>query len=228
MTKKGIKVFSNTGLSLQAINPLTVNQEKVFEATEHLVLQGCAGTGKTFLALYLAMQGISERQYTRTVLIRNVVPTRDMGFLPGSESDKVSVYEDPYKAISTELFGRGDAYGTLKKHGLIQFVTTSFIRGITFRDSVIIVDECQNMTFHELDSIITRVGHNCRIIFCGDFEQKDHIKGESKSLPYSDLGQFLKILKATHEFDTVNFSIDDIVRSGLVKKYLIAKHKILK
>ena len=147
--------------------------------------------------------------------MRSAVPTRDIGFLPGNEKEKSAIYEEPYKDICIELFQRGDAYEILKTKGLVNFMTTSFIRGITLRDAVIIVDECQNMSFHELDSIITRVGENCRIIFCGDFRQSD--------LNKNGLKDFVRIIKAMDQFDLVDFEIKDIVRSGFVKDYITAK-----
>jgi phosphate starvation-inducible protein PhoH len=146
-----------------------------------------------------------------------------MGFLPGSDKEKSAVYEEPYKDIAVELFQRGDAYQILKQKGIVHFMTTSFIRGITLHNSVIFIDECQNMTFHELDSIITRVGKDCRIIFSGDFRQDDF---HNKRGEESGLSNFLKILEATGRFDMIDFEIKDIVRSDLVKDYIIAKHNL--
>jgi len=165
-------------LNLQQIKPLTENQRRAFDSGENLVLHGLAGTGKTFISSYLAYYEIEKGYLDNLVIIRSAVPTRDIGFLPGTDKEKSAVYEEPYKDIATELFARGDAYEIMKQKCLVQFMTTSFIRGITLRDSCIIVDECQNMSFHELDSIITRVGENCRIIFCGDFRQSDLKRNE--------------------------------------------------
>ena len=156
--------------------------------------------------------------YEKLVLIRSAVPTRDIGFLPGNEKEKASVYEEPYKDICIELFQRGDAYQILKTKGLVHFMTTSFIRGVTLRNATIIIDECQNMSFHELDSIITRVGQECRIIFCGDFRQAD--------LQKNGLRDFIRILKAMECFDIIDFEINDIVRSNFVKDYIIAKEQL--
>ena len=140
-----------------------------------------------------------------------------MGFLPGSEKEKSAVYEEPYKNIAIELFDRGDAYDILKTKGLVHFMTTSFIRGITLKDSVILIDECQNMTFHELDSIITRVGRGCRIIFSGDFKQTD--------IKNNGIRPFLSILKTMGSFAIINFEVKDIVRSDFVKEYIIAREE---
>ena len=170
---KRSKTLNGSGLELAEIEPLTRNQLIAFESSQNLVLHGCAGTGKTFISSYLAFDDMTKNMYEKLVIIRSAVPTRDIGFLPGTEKEKSSVYEEPYRDISIDLFSRGDAYQILKTKGLVHFMTTSYIRGITLRDAVILIDECQNMTFHELDSIITRVGENCRVIFCGDFKQSD-------------------------------------------------------
>jgi phosphate starvation-inducible protein PhoH len=214
------KTLAGASLDLFEIEPLTRNQVKAFESSKNLVLHGVAGTGKTFISCYLGFDDMIKGHHENLIIIRSAVPTRDIGFLPGSEKEKASVYEEPYKDIAIELFQRGDAYELLKTKGLVHFMTTSFIRGITLRNAVIIVDECQNMSFHELDSLITRVGENCRIIFCGDFRQSDLAPKES------GIGNFLKVLKATDAFDFVDFEINDIVRSGLVKEYIKAKTEL--
>jgi phosphate starvation-inducible PhoH-like protein len=217
---KKSKTITGAGLvKLPPIKPLTENQARACSSEGHLVLNGYAGTGKTFLSCYLAYEAMFQGLYDRLIIIRSAVPTRDIGFLPGSEKEKVSVYEEPYKDITEELFERGDAYQILTTKGLVDFMTTSFIRGITRNNAIIVVDECQNMTFHELDSIITRAGKNCRIIFCGDFTQAD--------LPKNGLRSFFKILSAMDdEFTFIEFGEEDIVRGPLVKKYIIAKNKI--
>lgn len=214
------KTLAGAGLELSEIEPLTRNQLLTFESEKNLVLHGVAGTGKTFISCYLAFDDMIKGYFEKLIIIRSAVPTRDIGFLPGSEKDKASVYEEPYKDIAIELFQRGDAYELLKMKGLVHFMTTSFLRGITLRDAVIIVDECQNLSFHELDSLITRVGEGCRIVFCGDFRQSDLQKHER------GLESFLRVLKATQEFDFIDFEINDIVRSGLVKSYITAKYEL--
>jgi len=205
-------------LTLHEIEPLTRNQVKAFESSKNLILHGLAGTGKTFISSYLAYDDMSKGIYDKLVIIRSAVPTRDMGFLPGTEKEKASVYEEPYKDIANELFQRGDAYGIMKQKNLVEFMTTSFIRGITLRDAVIIIDECQNMSFHELDSIITRMGENCRVIFCGDFRQAD--------LKQNGMKDFMQILKRMELFDFIDFQVEDIVRSDFVKSYIIAKNEL--
>ena len=217
MSKRS-KTLAGSGLSLAEIEPLTKIQLIAFESDKNLILHGLAGTGKTFISCYLAFDDMVKGVYNNLVIIRSAVPTRDIGFLPGSEKEKASVYEEPYKEIALELFQRGDAYEILKTKGLVHFMTTSFVRGITLKETVIIIDECQNMTFHELDSIITRVGPNCRVIFCGDFRQSD--------LKTNGLESFMEILKNMGSFDFIDFEIKDIVRSEFVKDYIIAKTEL--
>ena len=212
---KRSKTLNGSGLELAEIEPLTRNQLRAFESDKNLVLHGCEGTGKTFISCYLAFDDMTKNQYEKLVIIRSAVPTQDIGFLPGTEKEKSSVYEEPYYDISIDLFERGDAYQILKTKRLVHFMTTSYIRGITLRDAVILIDECQNMTFHELDSIITRVGENCRVIFCGDFSQSD--------LKQNGMKEFFEILASMNRFDFIEFGVEDIVRSGFVKEYIIAK-----
>lgn len=216
MPKPKKRGLLDNNLLLNEIDPLTHNQCLAFDSDKNLVLCGSAGTGKTFISLYLAFDDILKDYYNGVTLIRSAVPTRDIGFLPGSEKEKSKIYEVPYYNICNELFGRGDAYEILKNKGIIEFMTTSYLRGLTLNDSVIIVDETQNMSFHELDSIITRVGKNCRIIFCGDFMQSD--------LKQNGLSDFVEILKSMECFDFIEFGVNDIVRSDFVKDYLIQKH----
>ena len=217
MAKKR-RTLAGVNFELREIEPLTRNQLKAFETTDHLVLHGLAGTGKTFISSYLAFDDMAKGDFQKLIIIRSAVPTRDIGFLPGTEKEKSSVYEEPYKDISNDLFSRGDAYEILKQKNMIEFMTTSFIRGITLRDAIILVDECQNMSFHELDSIITRIGENCRVIFCGDFKQAD--------LKMNGLKDFFSILKSMNTFTFVEFGIEDIVRSDFVKQYIISKSSL--
>lgn len=209
--------------SLRTISPLTLNQSSTFKAFEqgkHLLLHGVAGTGKTYISLYLALNEVlNKSRYKQIVIIRSVVPSRDMGFLPGTAKDKARVYEDPYKMICDDLFSRGDGYEILKTKRLVDFNTTSFLRGVTFNDAIIIVDECQNMIGQELDTVMTRVGNNCRIVFCGDFRQTDLARHEEKR----GLLTFMNILDKMSCFEKIEFGKEDIVRSALVKSYIISK-----
>ena len=217
MAKKR-RTLAGVNFELREIEPLTRNQLKAFESDKNLVLHGLAGTGKTFISSYLAYDDMTKGDYQRLVIIRSAVPTRDIGFLPGTEKEKASVYEEPYKDIAIDLFQRGDAYEILKNKSMVHFMTTSFIRGITLRDTVIIIDECQNMSFHELDSIITRIGENCRVMFCGDFRQAD--------LKANGLQDFIRVLKRMDKFTFVEFEVEDIVRSDFVKQYIISKNEL--
>ena len=208
---------------LRHIQPLTVNQERVFDAYysgQNLMLHGYAGTGKTFLSSYLAIKDIlTQETYKKVVIIRSVVPSRDMGFLPGTDKQKAEVYEQPYQEICDDLFGRGDGYKILKLKGLVEFTTTSFLRGTTFNDSIIIVDECNNMSFQEIDTVMTRIGTNSRIVFCGDYRQSDLIKPHDKT----GIKELMAVTRRMPSFDHIEFGIEDIVRSGIVKEYIIQK-----
>jgi phosphate starvation-inducible protein PhoH len=215
-------------LKLRIVPAKTPNQQLVydfFENENNIILHGLAGTGKTFISLYLALNELFKpKSYKdKVVVVRSVVPTREMGFLPGSEKEKMKTYEIPYQAMCIDLFGRGDAYEILKTKKQIEFMSTSFLRGTTLDDCIIIVDEAQNLTFHELDSIITRVGVNSQILFCGDCSQTDL----DKPWDQSGLNSFMAILDNVNNFEKVEFSYDDIVRSGLVRDYLIAKDEYL-
>lgn len=222
-----IKAKCLTKTSIKKIEPITQNQCSTFDAfnnDKHLMLHGCAGTGKTFIMIYLAMKAVLSRRVDqqKVYIVRSMLPTRDIGFLPGSQEEKMSVYTEPYYSLFDEMFpGIENPYELAKYQDIVQFVPTSYIRGITLRDAFIIVDECQNLNFHELDTIITRVGENSRIAFCGDFMQTD-LRNNSEQ---RGLIQFMDIIKTMKCFETINFNENDIVRSGLVKEYIISKNK---
>jgi len=213
---------------LSQIKPMTATQEDAFDAWDdnyHLMLHGIAGTGKTFIALYLALLSVMEKkEQSKVFIIRSVVPSREMGFLPGNQKEKTKVFETPYVDIATKLFNRGDAYSVLRSKNIIDFMSTSFIRGITIDDAVIVVDEVQNMNAMELHSIMTRVGENCRIIFSGDIRQDDLTSERKKE--YSGLSDFMRIIDRMNEFEFVEFTSNDIVRSDLVKAYIIARSQL--
>lgn len=200
---------------------MTDQQEAVFDewdSDRSLLIHGNAGTGKTFIATYLALRTILEDGLEspngRLIIVRSIVPSRDVGFLPGTLKEKAAVYEAPYVGHFQEMFGRDDAYTYLKDRGIVEFTTTSFERGITFRNCIVLVDEVQNMAAHELNTVITRVGENCRIIFCGDVKQTD-LNGRERS----GLNDFIKILRAMRSFGCIEMGLDDIVRSGMVREY---------
>ena len=222
------QILNKTSLNMRMISPKTQRQNSVFvsyQSGSNLLLHGSAGTGKTFISMYLALQDVFDyrNDINTLTVVRSVVPTRNMGYLPGSEKQKIQIYEQPYISIVNDLFGRGDAYEILKKKNMIDFKSTSFIRGMTLNDTVIIVDECQNLNFHELDSIITRCGETTKIVFCGDFKQSDFKNNEDKN----GLLTFMSILKEIPSFNFFEFNHDDIVRSGIVKDYIIQKEKIM-
>ena len=215
------------------IEPITDNQKKLFDSYaegKHLVAYGTAGTGKTFISLYNALADVLDETtpYERIYLVRSLVSTREIGFLPGDHEDKADIYQIPYKNMVKYMFQMpSDAdfemlYGNLKAQDSIKFWSTSFIRGTTLDNAIIIVDEFQNLNFHELDSIITRVGENSRIIFCGDASQTDLVKTNDRN----GIHDFLNILRKMPSFDIIEYGIDDIVRSGLVKEYIIAKLEV--
>lgn len=215
------------------IDPLTENQRKFFESYnegKHLVAYGAAGTGKTFIALYNALKDVFNEvsPYEQIYIVRSLVATREIGFLPGDHDDKSALYQIPYKNMVKYMFQLPtDAdfemlYGNLKSQETIKFWSTSFLRGSTLDNSIIIVDEFQNLNFHELDSIITRVGENSRICFCGDATQSDLTRSNERN----GISDFMNILRKMPSFDIIEYGVDDIVRSGLVKEYIIAKMEI--
>jgi len=215
---------------MRDIEPLTQNQRILFEAYENnknLVAYGCAGTGKTFITLYNALQDVLDptSSYEKIYIVRSLVATREIGFLPGDHEDKSSLYQIPYKHMVKYMFELPTEadfqmlYGNLKTQGTIDFWSTSFIRGTTLDKAIIIVDEFQNLNYHELDSIITRVGENSKIMFCGDATQTDLLKQNERN----GIHDFMRILRSMPSVDIVEFGVEDIVRSGLVKEYILAK-----
>jgi predicted ribonuclease YlaK len=231
MTAKQMKRKKPISMDLMRdIEPLTDNQKILFDSykkEKHLVAYGCAGTGKTFITLYNALKDVLDEKspYDKIYIVRSLVATREIGFLPGDHEDKSSLYQIPYKNMVKYMFEMPDdasfemLYGNLKTQGTISFWSTSFIRGTTLDNAIIIVDEFQNLNFHELDSIITRVGENSKIMFCGDATQSDLIKTNEKN----GIIDFMKILRAMPSIDIVEFGVNDIVRSGFVKEYILAK-----
>ena len=222
----------NTDLMVD-IDPLTTNQDIFFTQYgegKHIFAYGCAGTGKTFIALYNALKDVldPETPYEKVYIVRSLVATREIGFLPGDHADKSDIYQIPYRKMVKYMFKMAsDAefemlYANLKAQGTLDFWSTSFLRGVTFDDAIIIVDECQNLNYHELDSIITRAGENTRIMFCGDGVQSDLTKIQERN----GITDFQRILTKMESFALIEFGIEDIVRSGLVKEYILAKNAI--
>ena len=212
------------------IEPITENQKILFnsyDARKNIIAYGAAGTGKTFVTLYNALKDVLDENtpYEKIYIVRSLVATREIGFLPGDHEDKSDIYQVPYKHMVKYMFQMpSDAdfemlYGNLKAQGTIKFWSTSFIRGTTLDNSIVIVDEFQNLNFHELDSIMTRVGDNSKIMFCGDATQSDLTKTNDRN----GIVDFMKILTSMPSVDIIEFGLDDIIRSGLVKEYLVAK-----
>lgn len=216
------EIMAKNRFDLRHITPLTPNQQKMFSAYrngQNIVGHGFAGTGKTFISLYLALEEIlgGSTLYDKVIIVRSVVPSREMGYLPGSIKEKTKVYEEPYKEICDDLFGRGDAYDILKMRGVIQFTTTSFLRGITFNNAIVLVDEAQNLAYSELYTTLTRLGDTSRLLVCGDFRQTDLKKYESNN----SLIHMMNILKKMNSVQFVEFEKNDIVRSNFVKEFII-------
>ena len=218
---------------IKKIEPLTENQETFFESyaeDKNLVAYGVAGTGKTFITLYNALMDVLDTKtpYEKIYIVRSLVPTREIGFLPGDHEDKSDIYQIPYKNMVKYMFEMPDdnsfemLYASLKAQGTISFWSTSFIRGTTFDNAILIIDEFQNLNFHELDSIITRVGENSKIHFCGDATQTDLVKTHERN----GIVDFMRIINQMPSFDTIEFQPEDICRSGLVKEYIVAKHEL--
>lgn len=205
------------------IQPLTPRQREMFEAFfqgDQICATGSAGTGKTFIALYLALNEVLDGRFQKRIVIaRSAVPTRDMGHLPGTKEEKEAPYEQPYRDMLQALCGRASTYDDMKAAGVIEFMSTSHIRGLTWDNTIILVDECQNMTWHELNSIMTRLGDNSRIIFTGDLLQTDLNKHRNDC---SGMKRLIATAKRMNEFSLIEFNVEDIVRSGLVKAWIMA------
>ena len=227
------KKIEITNSDLVKIEPVTDNQKLVFESYnkgKNQFLYGCAGTGKTFITLYNALRDVLSQTtpYEKIYIVRSLVATREIGFLPGDHDDKSLLYQIPYKHMVKYMFEMStDAdfemlYGNLKTQGTIDFWSTSFIRGTTFDNAIIIVDEFQNLNYHELDSIMTRVGQDSKIMFCGDATQSDLTKTNERN----GIMDFMRIIRLMPSLDIIEFGVEDIVRSGLVKEYILAKMEV--
>ena len=213
-------------LTLTQIKPKTINQQKIFDAYDddkHLFIHGLPGTGKTFIGSYLALDSIlNEEEYDKLIIVRSTVPSRKQGFLPGNEDDKNEVYEIPHIAVVNELFRKPDAYKMLKMRDKVKFLSTSYLRGMTLDNCVILIDEVQNMTFMEIHTIITRAGENCRIIICGDEFQND-LENQNED---SCIDKLHRIMDNMKSFKKIEMGINDICRNSLVKEWIIAQSSV--
>jgi predicted ribonuclease YlaK len=214
---------------LKTFDPLTENQKLFFDAYKRgdyfIGLFGSPGVGKTFLAVLKSLEEVLDKSnsFDKIVVVRSAVQVRDQGFVPGDLEEKMQIYEQPYVEICNTLFGRSDAWQRLKEQGHARFISTTAIRGISIDDAIIIVDECQSMTWHELSSVITRTGHRSKIIFVGDLKQNDLVKTRND---VSGLQDFLKVAETMKEFTRINFTSEDIVRSSLTKSWILACEKL--
>lgn len=225
--KEGPKRKNFTVHDLVSIKPITETQRQLFEswfAGSNIVASGSAGTGKTFISMFLALADILVKgRQSEIIIVRSAVSTRAIGFLPGSHEEKMEVYEAPYKDICADLLGKHDAYDTLKVNKQLRFMSTSFIRGLTWDNSIVIIDEIQNMSLEEIHTVMTRIGKNSRVIVCGDIGQNDLVNMRNEKSGISD---FLRIAEQMRGFDTINFRREDVVRSGFVKDWLFAKEDL--
>jgi predicted ribonuclease YlaK len=214
---------------LKTFQALTENQQLFFDAYKRgdyfIGMFGSPGVGKTFLAVYRAIEEVLDRNnpFKQLVVVRSAVQVRDQGFVPGTLDEKMEIYEQPYKEICETLFGRKDAWERLKEQSHARFISTTAIRGISIDDAIVVVDESQSMTFHELSSVMSRVGHRSKIIFIGDLKQNDLIKSRND---VSGLKEFLEVGRNMSEFTEITFTPDDIVRSSLVKSFIMACEKL--
>ena len=212
-------------MNLRDIQPLTQNQERAFEAWYHgqdLVLHGSAGTGKTLMALYFGLREVMIGNADKVLIVRSVVPSREMGFLPGNEKEKTKQFELPYYGICEYLFGRGDAYEILKQKDVIEFTSTSYLRGLTFDNTIVILDEMQNLAFNELHTVMSRIGEGCRIVLSGDTAQSDLDERKGRY----DINRMIEICRNMDCFDFINFQPEDVVRSGKARQYIMALNKL--
>lgn len=211
---------------MKSINPMTRNQQRVFDLWEddyNITLAGSAGTGKSLCTIYLALQEIlgtiDNRKYDKLIIIRSAVASRDLGFLPGSLEEKMEVYEQPYMQIFDFLFKKKNQYKFMKEAGLVEFHSTAYLRGTTFDNCIIILDEAASLNYHEISTVITRVGTNAKIITIGDTKQNDLIYKKNDT---SGFAKFLEISNRMPSMRNVYFNIQDVCRSGLVKEFLVA------
>lgn len=220
---EGWKAPAPEAPSLRLVKPITVNQSRIFKAWisgSNVAIFGCAGTGKSFVAMWLALNEMENDAVSKVIVVRSTVPSRDQGFLPGTDQEKLAVYEPPYRAIVDDLYGRNGTYNRLKDTHSLEFLSTSYLRGSTYNDTVFVVDEVQNMTMEELDTVMTRVGQNSRVILMGDNKWQNDLKAK-RQVSCVDMAR--DVVDRIPSFTVVDMGIGDIVRSGFVKDWIIAR-----
>lgn len=221
---EGPKYKKFTMHDLKSIRPLTFGQQQLFESYfqgNNIVANGSAGTGKSFCAVYLALTDVlrEDAEQSEIIIVRSASPTKDIGFLPGDINEKLAPYEEPYRDLFANLLRKGDAYENMKESGKVRFMATSFVRGLTWDNAVVIIDEAQSMTSHEINSVITRLGENTKLIICGDVAQNDLIYNKNIISGY---GRMLKVMEKMETVDIINFTREDIVRSAFVRSWIVA------
>jgi phosphate starvation-inducible protein PhoH and related proteins len=211
---------------LKKVDPRTANQEKIFDRFDegkHLYIHGTAGTGKTYVACYLAMDAIlNHGDFEELVIIRSAVPSRRQGFLPGNEEEKNEIFEVPYENLFTKLFDGDRPYQNLKSSNKVRFISTSYLRGITLENCVVLIEEVQNMNDGEIDTVMTRLGENCRAIICGDTAQNDLFYMHEDSC----IDKLSKVVRKMPSFSVIEMKPEDICRNGLVREWLLSKASV--
>lgn len=227
--KEGPKKKHWTVLDIKPIKPITEAQRAMVESFfmgNHVVADGSAGTGKTYLSLWLALNLVLSKEYNqhKIIIVRSNVPTgKDVGHLPGELEEKMAPFEAPYRDILQDLLGKPSSYDDMKEAGVIEFMPVAFIRGLSWDNAVVIVDESQNMDDATVNTIMTRVGKNTKVIICGDRAQNDLVY--DKKTP-SGFDNMIRILSNMDEVDIIRFTKRDIVRSGFVKAWIVAKEDL--
>lgn len=206
-------------LELNLHHPLTENQKRVLKSRkDHLLVQGPAGTAKTYSVLARGLVKVSAGDVDQIIIIRSPVEIRKIGHLPGDADEKMDPYAAPYIGLLAEISPKMN-YRALVSKRLLCFTPTTFLRGTTFHNSFVIVDEYQNLSEHELDTVMTRVGQGTQLCVVGD-------PAAQSDLPRHEQGEQADIIDTFASMecvDHVQFSVEDVVRSGFVKDYHIAR-----
>jgi phosphate starvation-inducible PhoH-like protein len=176
---------------------------------------GVAGTGKSYIALSYAAEQLKAKRISKIIITRPIVEAGEkIGYLPGELEEKIAPYFEPMISILNKRLGVSFVEYLIKR-GVIQAKPLAYLRGSTFEDAVVILDESQNTTPSTMQLFLTRIGENCKVIIDGDVRQSD-IKGES------GLSDAMTRLKGINNIGVVTFGIDDVVRSGICRDIVIA------